>query len=253
MSDSGFKGNPKKHTDADKALYGHYAKYFEKSRLPTELKLWSFSKYVRRQDISRFLAKNELFKLQLDIPGVIIECGCHTGGGLMTFSQLSSIYEPYNHQRKVLGFDTFSGFPAIHEKDKSIASEWSEGDFFVDDDIITELKQAISLHDENRALSHIAKTELIVGDATKTIPAFIEDNPHIVVSLLYLDFDLYEPTKIALENIIERMPKGAVLAFDQLNTKEFPGETVALIETVGLKNLAFRKTPFDPYITYALI
>lgn len=248
-----FQGNPNKHTDADKARFGNYADYFMQSQLPTELKLANFVKYVRRQDISRFLAKNELFKLQLDIPGVIIECGCYAGGGLMTYSQLSSIYEPYNHQRRVYGFDTFSGFPSMSEKDKSSDSNWSEGDLHVDDGIVEELGRAISLHDGNRALQHIPKTELIVGDATKTIPGFIEDNQHIVISMLYLDFDLYELTKVALGAFIDRMPKGAVLAFDELNTRNFPGETMALLEAIGIKNLNLRKTPFDPYISYAII
>jgi hypothetical protein len=123
----------------------------------------------------------------------------------------------------------------------------------VDDDIVGEINRAISLHDGNRVLPHISKTQLIIGDATKTIPRFIAENQHILVSMLYLDFDLYEPTKVALESLIDRMPKGAVLAFDELNTKNFPGETMALLETIGIRNLSLRKTPFDPYISYAII
>lgn len=253
MSKSVFQGNPEKHTDADKDRFGQYVDYFQQSPLPTELKLANFTKYVRRQDISRFLAKNELFKLQLDIPGVIIECGCYAGGGLMTFAQLSSIYEPYNHQRRVYGFDTFSGFPSLADKDRGSDSSWSVGGLHIDDNIVAELKHAIALHDGNRALSHISKTELIVGDATKTIPRFIEENQHIIISLLYLDFDLYAPTKMALETFIERMPKGAILAFDELNTKNFPGETLALLDTLGVKSLHIRKTQFDPYISYSKI
>ena len=78
------------------------------------------------------LAKNELFKIQLDVPGVIIECGCYAGGGLMSYAQLSSIYEPYNHQRKIYSFDTFSGFPELSEKDNRQDSNWTEGDLHVD-------------------------------------------------------------------------------------------------------------------------
>ncbi len=248
-----FQSNPENHTELDRARFDKYAEYFSRSQLPLPLKLANFTKYLRRQDISRFLAKNELFKLQLDVPGVVIECGCYAGGGLLTYAQLSSIYEPYNHQRRVYGFDTFTGFPSLDAKDKSATSQWAAGDLHIHDGIVEEIGEGIHLHDENRAIPHIKKTELIVGDATKTIPEFLKTNQHLIVSFLYLDFDLYEPTKVALDTFIDRMPKGAVLAFDELNTKQFPGETLALLESIGIKNLNLRKTPFDPYISYALI
>ena len=248
-----FQGNPEKHTDSEKNLFGQYGKYFTESPLPNELKLLNFPKYIRRQDISRFLAKNELVKMQLDVPGVIIECGCYAGGGLLTYAQLSSIYEPYNHQRKIYSFDTFSGFPALNEKDEHSGSNWSEGDLNVDNRIVEEINRAISLHDSNRALSHIEKSILIRGDAKVTVPSFIDENPHILVSMLYLDFDLYEPTLVSLKSFIPRMPKGSVLAFDELNTKNFPGETLALMEVIGVPNLKLKKTMFDPYISYAIV
>ena len=84
-----FQGNPEKHTDSEKNLFGQYGKYFTESPLPNELKLLNFPKYIRRQDISRFLAKNELFKMQLDVPGVIIECGSYARGGLLTYAKIS--------------------------------------------------------------------------------------------------------------------------------------------------------------------
>jgi hypothetical protein len=248
-----FQGNPLKHTSADKALFGQYADYFERSTIPTTLKLQNFAKYVRRQDLSRFLAKNELFRLQVDVPGVVIECGCFAGGGLLTWAQLSSIYEPYNHQRRVYGFDTFSGFPSVDARDANRESSARSGDLFVDRGITDELGEAIALHDSNRALNHIPKTELVVGDAMVTIPRFLQDNPHLVVSLLYLDFDLHAPTRLALETFGARMPRGAVLAFDELNTRAYPGETLALLETLGIRSLRLRKTPFDPYIAYAVL
>ena len=71
--------------------------------------------------------------------------------------------------------------------------------------------------------------------------------------MLYFDFDLYEPTLVSLKSFIPRMPKGSVLAFDELNTKNFPGETLALMEVIGVPNLKLKKTMFDPYISYAIV
>ncbi len=245
--------NPNKHTENEKALFDDYAAYFENSPLPASMKLSNFAKYVRRQDISRFLAKNELFKMQIDVPGCVVECGCFAGGGLMTFAQLSSIYEPFNHQRRVYGFDTFTGFPSINEKDSNKEFDYKENDLSTHPAIVGEITDSVALHDRNRPISHVSKTELIVGDAMKTIPDFIENNKHLIVSLLYLDFDLYEPTKLALETFAERMPKGAVIAFDELNTANFPGETVALLETLGVRGVTLRKTLFDAYIAYIVL
>jgi len=248
-----FQGNINKHTKQEQELFKEYAQYFESSALPTINKLQNFTKYVRRQDLSRFLAKNELYNLQIDIPGSIVECGTYMGGGAMSFAQLDSINCPYNHNRKVIVFDTFEGFPSISQKDDNDEIAYKKGDLATLDNMEDELLKSIELYDKNRPLNHISKVELVKGDATKTIPNYIKDNRHLVISLLYLDFDIYEPTKVAITNFIPRMPKGSVIAFDELNTKNFPGETLALLETIGIKTLKLKKTKYDSYISYVQI
>ncbi|EUA12076.1 putative dTDP-6-deoxy-L-hexose 3-O-methyltransferase [Mycobacterium kansasii 732] len=95
--------------------------------------------------------------------------------------------------------------------------------------------------------------ELVKGDAQQTIPAYLADNQHTVVALLYLDFDLFEPTLAAIRTFLPRMPKGAVLAFDELNQKYWPGETLAVLESAGIRNLRIRRFPFTPQISYAVL
>ena len=248
-----FQGNVNKHTEVEQNLFKEYAEYFEKSELSTINKLQNFTKYVRREDLSRFLAKNELYNLQLDVPGSIIECGTYMGGGAMTFAQLESINSPYNHNKRVIVFDTFEGFPSVSNEDLNSEIDYKKGDLSTLDNMEKELMKSIELYDKNRPLSHINKVELVKGDATKTIPKYIEENKHLLISLLYLDFDIYEPTKVAIENFINRMPKGSIIAFDELNTRNFPGETMALLSTIGIKNLNLKKTKYDTYISYAKI
>jgi hypothetical protein len=65
--------------------------------------------------------------------------------------------------------------------------------------------------------------------------------------------DLFEPTKVAIEHFFPRMPKGAIIAFDELDNPIWPGETLALLETVGINRLRFERMEFDPYIGYAVI
>ncbi len=56
-------------------------------------------------------------------------------------------------------------------------------------------------------MSHLDKVHIINGDATKTIPRFLKDDPQVIVALLHINFDIHKPTKIALKNFIPRMSK----------------------------------------------
>lgn len=116
-----------------------------------------------------------------------------------------------------------------------------------------DLERAIELFEDTRYLNHIPKVELVKGDITKPLPNYLEKNSHLVVSLLHLDADLYEPTKIALERLVPRMPKGAIIAFDELNMQLFPGETLATMEALGLPNLHLKRFPFTTSLSYTVI
>jgi len=94
---------------------------------------------------------------------------------------------------------------------------------------------------------------LVKGDATKTIPKFVDENPHLVVSVLYLDFDIYEPTKVAIEQFVPRMPKGSMIVFDELNAKYWPGETKALLDNLNINKFKLERFDFDAYRSYAVI
>ena len=100
---------------------------------------------------------------------------------------------------------------------------------------------------------HLEKIELIKGDATLTIPRYIDSNPELVCGLLYLDFDLYEPTAVALKNFLPRMPKGAIIAFDELNHPLWPGEMKAVLQECGISNLRIERFSFVSTVSYAAI
>ncbi len=225
---------------------------FDSSGVPVAQRLQTFPRHVRRQDIARFLVKHELFKLSLPANGSVVECGVFAGGGLLSWAHFSAIYEPYNHTRRVIGFDTFSGFPGVHEKDLVAgASEHArKGAFQTHTSIIDELQNLVAIHDRNRPIGHIPKIELVPGDACQTIPHYVEEHPHLLISLLYLDFDIYAPTKVALDKLFPRIVKGGVVAFDELNCAEFAGETTALLESFDLRQVELKRFPYDPYISY---
>lgn len=225
---------------------------FEQSNCPVEKKIENFTKYIRRQRIARFLAHYEIFKKQLGVKGSVIECGVHHGGGLMTWAKLSSTLEPHNYHRKIIGFDTFSGFPAVTPEDSAFLGP-AVGEFSENYDILAELNACIQEYDENRSINHIPKIELVPGDANLTIPDYIDKNPHLLVSLLYLDFDLYQPTLSALKAIVPRMPKGSIIAFDELNNAQWPGETLAAIEYLKMGNYRLECFYFEPNVSFIQI
>lgn len=226
-------------------------KIFEDCPDTVEIKLENFPKYVRRQHLKRFLALYEIFKLVLPVKGSIVECGVFKGFGLMSWAKLSTMLEPENLTRRIYGFDTFEGFPSVCDKDDNPVAQPVEGG--LSSSSYEELTCLIQEYDRDRFLGHIDKVHLIKGDVTKTIPEFIAGHPHLLVSLLFLDLDLYEPTKAALENFVPRMPKGAVIAFDELDNPMWPGETLALLESMGIRDLAIKRLEWDPYIGYAVL
>jgi Macrocin-O-methyltransferase (TylF) len=157
-----------------------------------------------------------------------------------------------NLTRRIYGFDTFAGFPVVSDQDSSAASSHVKaGDLAADSK--EELDELVVIHDSTRFIGHVSKVQLIEGDATQTIPDFIERNPHLLVSLLFLDFDLYEPTKAALDAFLPRMPKGAIVAFDELDNPLWPGETLAMLEKNILRRLKLQRLEFDPYIAFAVL
>jgi Macrocin-O-methyltransferase (TylF) len=238
-------------TAVEREVPGRIARIFEGS--PDELcvRLANFPRYVRRGQVTRFAALYELFKLAQPVKGSIVDCGVFRGFSLMTFAQLSAALEPNNLTRRVYGFDTFDGFPSVSELDCPQQTGAAKGDLAADS--YEELLKLIEVYDSDRFLGHIPKVKLVRGDVTNTIPAFLADNHHLVVSMLFLDLDLYEPTVAALRNFLPRMPKGSILAFDDLDNPIWPGETLAACEAVGLGKLELRRFEFDPYIAYAVL
>jgi len=243
----------KSQSPKDLDQFSEIARIFDTDPAPTIEKIEAFPKYASRQSIAKFLTKYEIFKEVLTVNGSIVECGVLHGAGLLTWAKLSSIFEPANHVRKIIGFDTFEGFPSVAAQDTKTGTFNDLAKGGLTGSTLANLEDAIRVYDLNRPIGHIPKVELVQGDLTKTADRYIADNPHLVVALLYLDLDLYEPTKKALEAFVPRMPKGGIIVFDELNAKIFPGETIAVIEAIGLRNLRIKRFPFDSYVSYAVL
>ena len=240
-------------SEADTAQFDAVKDVFENASGAFPDKLDAFPKFASRQAIAKFLTKYELFRKVLHVNGSVVECGVLHGGGLLAWAKLSAILEPINHTRKIIGFDTFEGFPSIHDKDHGMDESGHLRTGGLTGSTLDEVAAAVSLFDLNRPLNHIPKVELVQGDMAETAQRYVDDNPHLVVSLLNLDVDLYEPTKAALDAFVPRMPKGAIVVFDQLNAATFPGETLAVHEYFGVNSIEIERFYFDSYVSYAVL
>ncbi len=201
--------------------------------------------YAERQTVTSSLTRIELFRKVLDVQGAIVECGVHKANSLFLYYHMSTILEPFNFNRKIIGFDTFEGFRSLSSRDGAGLQTTDFADTNYDD-----LETWKDLHDLNRAVSHIPKMELVRGDATETIPKYVSENPHLIIALLYLDFDIYKPTRVALEHLLPLVPKGGIVGLDEINSKKWQGETIALKETVTIGSVALKKFHYDPWVSY---
>jgi len=215
-------------------------RYFEECPINTNELIANLGLFVNTKELARILFLDNLYKQILDVPGVIMEFGTLWGGGVSLFSAFRGVYEPYNCRRKVIGFDTFEGFPSIHSKDGN-APLIGVGNLALPEGYEKYLDKILTLQEQTQPLSHICKHEIVKGDATVEIENYLKRNPETIIALAYFDFDIYEPTKRCLETIKDRLVKGSVIAFDELNDPSCPGETLALMEVIGLRNVRLKK------------
>lgn len=190
----------------------------------------NITRYLSYQELSRLIVRYELYRKILEIPGEIVEFGVFLGSGLVNFLQLVELHEPHNWQRMVVGFDTFSGLSGATERDGFLA----DGDYLYSD--FPHLQEILSLNQDNKLKRDRQAFMLVRGDVRESLPKFLSQNPSFLPALVWLDLDLYEPTLAVISHLTPLLRTGCILAFDELNHREFPGETLAYLES-GIKTL----------------
>lgn len=220
--------------------------------IPQNEQLNNIGLFTKRQELTKTLFFADLYRKFLPVHGVIMEFGVRWGQNLVTLTNLRGMLEPYNYSRKIIGFDTFAGFPSVHENDGD-HSIIKKGAFSVTDGYEDYLSNVLNYHEMESPLSHIKKHELVKGDATVELETYLKKHPETIVAFAYFDFDLFEPTKKCLELLKPYLTKGSIIGFDELLDPQFPGETVALRESSGLQNLAIQRMHYGGIQSYTII
>lgn len=185
--------------------------------------------------ISKILAHYELYKRTQHLPGVIVECGVFKGLSFTVFATFRELFENMS-SRKIIGFDTFAGFPEtsfdadmmFRENFISVAGSQS----ISKEQLINVLTRKKIYHD----------IELIAGDISETVPRYVKEHPDLQISLLNLDTDIYEPAVTILEYLYPKIVDEGILLLDDYHVTS--GETKAVDDYFAGRDIFIQKLPF---------
>jgi hypothetical protein len=157
---------------------------------------------------SKFITHLEFFKQSAHIRGEIMEFGIFKGNSFFRWIKFRDLLE-HTQSRKIIGFDIFGDFPEAQ----------FEGDKLKREAFVKETAGGKSISEEElrsllKAQQLDKNVEIIPGDILQTLETYLEQNPHLKISLLHIDVDLYEPTKFVLEKLYDKVSKGGIIIFD---------------------------------------
>jgi hypothetical protein len=230
----------------------NFFELYKRCPIPDDQILSNLGLFLNSKTLARILFLHHIYTKIIDVQGIVIDFGTRWGQNLSLFAALRGIYEPFNRHRKIVGFDTFSGFPCVSEQD-GLSDLMKVGNISVTKDYVDYLTKLVELQEADNPLSHLRKFEIVKGDATAEIANYLERRQETIIALAYFDFDLYEPTKKCLEAIRSRLVQGSVLAFDELNDPDSPGETIALMEVFGLNRIKLKRYPYASRVSYFVV
>ena len=243
-----YKSSSKEELKIRKEFYNIY----KDNPLPNDQILENLGLFLNTKNLSRILFINHIYQKILDVQGIIIEFGTRWGQNLSLFTSMRGIYEPYNIQRKIVGFDTFEGFPAISDQDGD-SKMMKPNNLSVTPKYENYLTKILEYQEKDNPISHIKKFDIRKGDALEELKKYLSDNPHTIISLAYFDFDIYEPTKKCLSMIKPYLVKGSLLCFDELCDDNSPGETIALKEIFNLNEIQLQRYRYATRVSYFIL
>lgn len=236
----------------EKDISKDFVQHFKACPLPDDEILPNLGLFLSSKHLSRILFFYEIYKKILNSHGIIVEFGVRWGQTLSIMSALRGIFEPFNRHRKIVGFDTFEGFKGMEGKDGKLC-KCKDGSFSVSPGYEDYLDRILSIQEKLNPIPHLKKYELVKGDAVKTIPKYLKRHPETIISLAIFDFDIYAPTKAALEAVKPHICKGSILVFDELCDDIFPGETIALRETLGISTFKIQRLPMTARVSFLVV
>ena len=241
-----------RHGEDERAVRTSLAGLLQSSPIPPAELIENLGLYAPRQALSRLLFFHDLYRRIVDVHGVILDFGCRYGQTLSLWQAFRGIHEPVNYSRRIYGFDTFDGIAGSGARDGAAAAA-SDGSYGVPAGYEDHLAEVIDCQRRLNPLPHVQTCEIYKGDARETLAEHLKAHPETLVALAYFDMDAYAPTRDCLEMILDRLPAGAVVGFDELCDPVFPGETSAFLELLGDRRLKLQRVPYVPGPSFVVI
>lgn len=197
-----------------------------KYSMTTRLRMWSLINSIN-------------YVSNKNIKGDFVECGVWKGGNLMLFNFLN---QKYKLNKKIYGYDTFEGMPLpsrfdfkydgrsalnLYSKRTRSKDGWAKSSF---DEVKSNLLTECSLDNIHLIKGLVEDTLLIKKNLPKKI------------SILRLDTDFYESTKIELEILFPLLEEDGILIIDDYG--HYKGSRKAVDEY-------FKKKPFLIYVDHS--
>jgi hypothetical protein len=171
------------------------------------------------------------FDLVEGVEGDILESGVHWGYGILIELVLGG------KNRKVFGFDSFSGHSKPHLND------YSGGDYAPLDNSFkiseNDVWKTLQLGTGKKELELKSRVTLISGWIQETLPVFREKakSQNIKLALVHCDCDIYEPFKATLENSWDLLSDNGIIILGLLNNPELMGKTQAVNDVLDKLNV----------------
>lgn len=186
--------------------------------------MWeTFNRFHYLCDTHRYqklLARAELLRQAAVLPGDVLDAGTFKGVSTLQLAQFLQIYQP-NGAARVVSFDTFDAvFPRVRDDEKQSAVD--HGALF-EENAFEQINEAVV------RLGLSRRVEIVKGDITETLPAYIAKHPGFRISMLHCDLDVYPATKALLEMAWSRVVRGGIVVFDQYAVRNW-GEADAADE-----------------------
>lgn len=197
--------------------------------IPKNEILMNLALFVDTPLLAKILTLADIYKRVRHLPGDLVEFGVWRGQNLVLLENMRAMFEPNNFQRRIIGFDTFTGYTEKSSFDKNSLA-WQTGSYTTGEDYIKRLEAILELQKTTNYFSDkVPSVELVKGDVCQTVVDKYENSPNFV-AFAYFDLGLYEPTKAALMAIKPHLSSGSILLMDELTWDESPGEAIAFKE-----------------------
>jgi len=144
------------------------------------------------------------------VPGDFVECGVWKGGNLILLKNLLTFY---SINKKILGYDTFEGMSEPSKFDKKYDNRSAIKMYKkYKKDKVPWAKASLNEVKNNllRNCKDLKNISLVKGKVESTLKRIVPKR----ISLLRLDTDWYESTKISLRTLYPKLSKNGILIID---------------------------------------